>query len=183
MIISLTTVLRRCWQAVPALLLILLAIFRLPVLAETAPVPFSTPTTALIAAILAISAMISLMTLSKAVSAVVLFVGAHAGAFLLLAGLAGNEGLARAPFFLLLAASWLLAWACVARLSEMRPLSDSGGAGLLNAAAGGATGTGLFAFAHRSIGVWGRAVSRSTRFIFILEVGRNRIALRVGIRD
>ena len=128
MIISLTTVLRRCWQAFPALLLILLAIFRLPVLAETAPVPFSTPTTALIAAILAISAMISLMTLSKAVSAVVLFVGAHAGAFLLLAGLAGNEGLARAPFFLLLAASWLLAWACVARLSEMRPLSDSGGA-------------------------------------------------------
>ena len=54
-------------------------------------------------------------------SAAILFVGAHGAAWLLIAGIAGNEGAARAPFFLLLAAAWLLAWRCVAVLSALRP--------------------------------------------------------------
>ena len=39
-------------------------------------------------------------------------------AWLLLAGIAGSEGAARLSFFLLLAAAWLLAWLCVALLSD-----------------------------------------------------------------
>jgi hypothetical protein len=35
--------------------------------------------------------------------------------------LAGNEAEARAPFFLLIAANWLLAWACVTQLSALKP--------------------------------------------------------------
>ena len=49
------------------------------------------------------------------------FVGAHLVAWLLILGIAGFEGLARTPFFLLLAAAWLLGWRCVAVLSALRP--------------------------------------------------------------
>ncbi|TGR16878.1 ABC transporter permease, partial [Mesorhizobium sp. M8A.F.Ca.ET.197.01.1.1] len=45
----------------------------------------------------------------------------HAAAWLLIKGIAGFEGTALAPYFLLLAAAWLLAWRCVALLSALRP--------------------------------------------------------------
>lgn len=42
-------------------------------------------------------------------------------AFLLVRGIAGFEGTALAPYFLVLAAAWLLGWRCVAALSSMKP--------------------------------------------------------------
>jgi NitT/TauT family transport system permease protein len=52
-----------------------------------------------------------------------LFIGAHLAAWLLIRGISGFEGTALAPFFLLLAAAWLLAWRCVTVLSSLRPRS------------------------------------------------------------
>jgi NitT/TauT family transport system permease protein len=57
-------------------------------------------------------------------SAVALFVGAHGAAWLLLSGIQGFEGTTLWPFYLALAAAWLLAWRCVAVLSEMRPAAQ-----------------------------------------------------------
>ncbi len=62
--------------------------------------------------------------------AALLFVGAHAAAWLLLAGIAGHEGQAGASFYLALAAAWLLAWRCVTVLSALRPRSRQAAAGL-----------------------------------------------------
>jgi NitT/TauT family transport system permease protein len=55
--------------------------------------------------------------------AVFLFIGAHGAAWVLLAGITGNEGTARASFYLLLAAAWLIAWRCVTVLCTLRPTS------------------------------------------------------------
>ncbi|MBB6013428.1 NitT/TauT family transport system permease protein [Aquamicrobium lusatiense] len=55
--------------------------------------------------------------------AVVLFIGAHGAAWLLLSGIAGHEGQAGASFYLALAAAWLLAWCCVTILSAQKPAS------------------------------------------------------------
>jgi NitT/TauT family transport system permease protein len=55
--------------------------------------------------------------------AVVLFIGAHLVAWMLISGITGFEGTALAPYFLLLAAAWLLAWRCVAVLSGLRPMA------------------------------------------------------------
>jgi NitT/TauT family transport system permease protein len=52
--------------------------------------------------------------------ATALFVSAHLAATLLLSQLLGHEGRANWSFYLLLAASWLLAWRCVAVLAEIR---------------------------------------------------------------
>ncbi|MBZ9846788.1 ABC transporter permease [Mesorhizobium sp. CA14] len=75
----------------------------------------------LIIGLLLIAALVSILRLTPVVEAIVLFVGAHAAAWLLVKGIAGFEGTALAPYFLLLAAAWLLAWRCVALLSSMRP--------------------------------------------------------------
>ena len=55
----------------------------------------------------------------RIVEAALLFVGAHLAAWLLARGIAGFEGTALTPYFLLLAAAWLLAWRCVTVLSAM----------------------------------------------------------------
>ncbi|TIS17434.1 MAG: ABC transporter permease, partial [Mesorhizobium sp.] len=62
--------------------------------------------------------------LAPLVEAVVLFVGAHVAAWLLVKGIGGFEGTALAPYFLVLAAAWLLAWRCVALLSSLRPAAS-----------------------------------------------------------
>jgi len=54
--------------------------------------------------------------------ALVLFVGAHAGAWYLLGAISGEEGEAGASFYLALAGAWLLAWRCVTILSALKPL-------------------------------------------------------------
>jgi NitT/TauT family transport system permease protein len=55
--------------------------------------------------------------------AVVLFIGAHGAAWLLLSGIAGHEGQAGASFYLALAAARLLAWCSVTILSAQKPAS------------------------------------------------------------
>jgi NitT/TauT family transport system permease protein len=78
----------------------------------------------LIFAVLLLAALISMARMPSIVEAVVLFIGAHLVAWLLIGGIAGFEGQARAPYFLLLAAAWLLGWRCVAVLSGLRPMAN-----------------------------------------------------------
>src|SRR5690606_26420828 len=67
------------------------------------------------------AAAISMLRIPPLASVAALAVGAHVCAWLLLSGMAGFEGTALAPYYLLLAAAWLLAWRCVAVLSELKP--------------------------------------------------------------
>ncbi|WP_256751065.1 ABC transporter permease [Mesorhizobium sp. Mes31] len=73
---------------------------------------------------LLLAALISMARMPSIVEAVVLFIGAHLAAWLLIGGISGFEGLARAPYFLLLTAAWLLGWRCVAVLSGLRPMAS-----------------------------------------------------------
>jgi len=126
------TWLKPSWQAVLAIVLCLAGL-ALGALAAPEVDPLAQPagtliypyaaTSSLIFGALLLAALISMAKIPSIVEAVVLFVGAHLVAWLLISGIAGFEGLARAPFFLLLAASWLLAWRCVAVLSSLRPRS------------------------------------------------------------
>ena len=115
------SVLFRSWQAVAALVLTALALVKLPLFAEAAANPLAGGTLALIVLLAVGGSVAALLPLDRALKALILFVAAHAGAWLLLSALAGNEAEARAPFFLLIAANWLLAWACVTHLSALKP--------------------------------------------------------------
>ncbi|MGM4981976.1 MULTISPECIES: ABC transporter permease [Rhizobium] len=108
------------WQGTLSLLLCLVALPALPLLAADAATPISSGTTFVIFILIAAAAAISFMNLSATLSAAILFFAAHAAAWLLLAGISGNEGNALASFFILLAAAWLLAWRCVSILSTIR---------------------------------------------------------------
>ncbi|MBM7050010.1 MULTISPECIES: ABC transporter permease [Rhizobium] len=108
------------WQGTLSLLLCLMALPALPLLAADAAAPISSGTTFVIFILIAAAAAISFMNLSATLSAAILFFAAHAAAWLLLAGISGNEGNALASFFILLAAAWLLAWRCVSILSAIR---------------------------------------------------------------
>ncbi|QND55497.1 ABC transporter permease [Mesorhizobium huakuii] len=72
-----------------------------------------------------VAALVSMIRIPPLAEAVVLFVGAHLVAWLLISGIAGFEGTALAPYFLLLTAAWLLGWRCVAVLSGLRPMASS----------------------------------------------------------
>ncbi|MFZ2099808.1 MAG: ABC transporter permease [Oricola sp.] len=113
----------RNWQAVVAAILAIAALVRLPMFGDAAANPPATVTVMLIAILALVGAFSALLRQKKAAVAAILFVTAHAGAWFLVSTLSGNEGQARAPFFLLIAAHWLLAWACVTRLSALRPAS------------------------------------------------------------
>ncbi len=80
----------------------------------------------LVVVIVAASALFSVARSAAALdSATVLLIGAHAAAWMLLSGIAGNEGTAREILFLvLIAACWLLAWRCVTVLCEIKPASN-----------------------------------------------------------
>ncbi|WP_275784330.1 ABC transporter permease [Pararhizobium gei] len=85
-------------------------------------------TKALILGLLLLTALLSMIRLPAIASAVLLFLGAHLTAWLLIADISGFEGTALWPFFLALAAAWLLAWRCVGLLAAMRPATRSKGA-------------------------------------------------------
>ncbi|WP_283196326.1 ABC transporter permease [Rhizobium sp. AN80A] len=111
------------WQAIVALLLTVAAAATLPLFpAASGRVP-SSGMTAILFILIAASALISLLPQSKTSRATVLFIGAHGGAWLLLSSLAGNEGFAAKPFFLLMAACWLLAWRTVSEIVEIKTSS------------------------------------------------------------
>ncbi len=120
------TLILRSWQGAAAVVLCLAALASLPLMAADAPSPFGTGTVVLVFLMIAGAAAISFTKLSQPLLATILFVAAHLAVWLLLAGIAGNEGKATLAFFLMLAASWLLAWRCVAVLSHLRPKSGAG---------------------------------------------------------
>ena len=108
------------WQAALAVILALAAALGLPLLKPDVAA-FTPMETALIFALVLAAAAASVSPISRALCAAILLVDAHAAAAILLLGVARSAGAARFSFFLLLAAAWLLAWLCVALLSEMRP--------------------------------------------------------------
>lgn len=114
------------WQGMLCVLLCLAALPALPLLAADAAAPFSSGTTFVIFILIAASAAFSFMNLSAPLGAAILFFSAHAAAWLLLAGISGNDGKALASFFILIAAAWLLAWRCVSILSTIRLPSTAG---------------------------------------------------------
>lgn len=114
------------WQSALALILCVAALFSLPLLTEAASAPFSSQTTTLVILLVAAAAILSLTALPLLYSATVLLLASFDAAWLLLSGIAGNEGLATRSFFLLIAACWLLAWRSVSLLSEVRPVSNTG---------------------------------------------------------
>lgn len=117
------TVLLRSWQSAVALLLTAIALIKMPLFAETAANAPETATVSIIVLLAVAGSVAAFLPIGRAVLAFVLLIAAHAGAWLLLSALSGNEAQARAPFFLLVAANWLLAWACVTHLSALSPRS------------------------------------------------------------
>jgi NitT/TauT family transport system permease protein len=118
------------WQALLAILLCVLAALLGPMTTPEAEA-LADPTISinypyvgtkglifLLPVLAALASMAPMTTLSRAIAA---FIGAHLTAWLLVGGITGFEGTARAPFFLALAAAWLLAWLSVSLLAEMRP--------------------------------------------------------------
>ncbi|CDX59589.1 Binding-protein-dependent transport systems inner membrane component [Mesorhizobium plurifarium] len=124
------TWLKPSWQSVLAIALSLIA-FALGAMTKPEAAALAEPAATLaypymgakglIIGLLLLAALVSAVKLTPMVEAIVLFVGAHAAAWLLIKGIAGFEGTALAPYFLLLAAAWLLAWRCVALLASLRP--------------------------------------------------------------
>ncbi|AZV21261.1 MAG: ABC transporter permease [Mesorhizobium sp.] len=125
--------LKPSWQAVLAIVLCLIAVALGPIAAPkvdalaqpagTLMYPYAA-TNWLIFGVLLLAALISMARIPSVVEAVVLFIGAHLAAWLLIGGITGFEGLARAPYFLLLTGAWLLGWRCVAVLSGLRPMAS-----------------------------------------------------------
>ncbi|MFB9947746.1 ABC transporter permease [Rhizobium puerariae] len=113
----------RSWQGTLALLLCLAALASLPLLAPEAPSPFGAGSLAVIFILVAGGALLSFTGLQAPILAAALFFSAHFATWLLIGGLSGNEGHATLAFFLLVAASWLLAWRSVAVLSAIRARS------------------------------------------------------------
>ncbi|MEQ1950332.1 ABC transporter permease [Mesorhizobium sp. CN2-181] len=116
---------RLSWQALFAIVLMIAALFTLPI--TTPAVGFDAPAVSALMATLIFALLIAAILAdasgaSPLVRAAALFVGAHLAVALLINEIAGRDGAARVSFFLLVAAAWLLAWRCVAILSTLQPL-------------------------------------------------------------
>ncbi|TNM62805.1 ABC transporter permease [Aliirhizobium smilacinae] len=119
------TILKRSWQSWLALALALAALATLPFLSAEAPFAYN-PMRMFSIFVLTIGAtLVSLLPLPSVFVAVTLLVCAHFSTSLLIARLAGNEGMASTAFFLALAANWLLAWRCVSILSALKVRSKT----------------------------------------------------------
>lgn len=118
-LLSLSSITPRSWQGYAALVLLAGALLLLPLVNATPG--YGAATVALIFLLLLLA--IAADNFPPVIGVVLLFLGAHGAAWMLLAGITGNEGTARASFYLLLAAAWLLAWRCVTALSALRPTS------------------------------------------------------------
>jgi NitT/TauT family transport system permease protein len=124
------------WQALAALALVVLATLfgsmtqpEVEALANpsaTIDYPYA-GTRGLLAGLLGLAALLSLFSLPALVEAALLFVAAHLAAWLIISGIPGFEGTALAPYYLFLAAAWLLAWRCVTVLSKLKPGNRAAG--------------------------------------------------------
>lgn len=122
------------WQAVLAIVLCVIAI-ALGAMSKPEAAALADPavsinypylgTKGLMLGLAIVAALVSMIRIPSLAEAVVLFVGAHLVAWLLISGIAGFEGTALAPYFLLLTAAWLLGWRCVAVLSGLRPMTSA----------------------------------------------------------
>lgn len=122
--------LKPSWQAVSAIMLCLVAAalgaMSVPEMGATAQ-PTATidypymGTKSLMYGIAIVAAVLSMFVFAPVLEAIVLFIGSTVAALMLLRGITGFEGTALAPYYLLLAAAWLLGWRCVAVLSSMKP--------------------------------------------------------------
>ncbi|MBZ9994499.1 MULTISPECIES: ABC transporter permease [unclassified Mesorhizobium] len=122
--------LKPSWQAVIAIVLCLIAV-ALGAMSKPEAAALADPTASidypylgtkgLMLGLAVVAALISMVRIPSVAEAVVLFIGAHLVAWLLISGITGFEGTALAPYFLLLTAAWLLGWRCVAVLSGLRP--------------------------------------------------------------
>jgi NitT/TauT family transport system permease protein len=117
---------RFAWQSVLALVLCLAGAATLPLADAVSALPFTIGQSAAIVLLLLISVVISMSGISRLGGAVVLLFTVHIAAFMLVGGIAGNEGAARPSFFLLLAAAWLLAWRLNVLLARLKPESAAG---------------------------------------------------------
>lgn len=118
-LLSLSSITPRSWQGYAALALLAGALLLWPLVDAAPGYGVGTATLIFLLLLLAIEAD----NFPPAIGVVLVFLGAHGAAWLLLAGITGHEGTARASFYLLLAAAWLLAWRCVTVLSALRPAS------------------------------------------------------------
>jgi NitT/TauT family transport system permease protein len=122
---------RISWQAGLALLLMLAALFSLPLADQ--PVELEAPAASMAIAvaifvILVAAMLIDGLVASPIVRAATLIVLVHLATILLMSEIGSANGLARTSFFLMMAACWLLAWRCVTVLSGIRATSGSGDA-------------------------------------------------------
>jgi NitT/TauT family transport system permease protein len=122
---------RISWQAGLALLLMLAALFSLPLADQ--PVELEAPAASMAIAvaifvILVAAMLIDGLVASPMVRAAALIVLVHLATILLMSEIGSANGLARTSFFLMMAACWLLAWRCVTVLSGIRATSGSGNA-------------------------------------------------------
>ncbi|MER9654898.1 ABC transporter permease [Mesorhizobium sp. M0152] len=127
--------LKPSWQAVLAIMLCLVAV-AFGAMSKPEAAALADPTTSidypylgtkgLMFGLAMLAALISMTRIAPLAEAVVLFIGAHLVAWLLISGIAGFEGTALAPYFLLLTAAWLLGWRCVAVLSGLRVMASWG---------------------------------------------------------
>lgn len=118
-ILSLSSITPRSWQGYAALVLLAGALLLWPLVSATPGYGMATTVLIFILLLVAIEAD----NFPSMIGVVLLFLGAHGAAWMLLAGITGNEGSARASFHLLLVAAWFLAWRCVTVLSSFRPTS------------------------------------------------------------
>ncbi|RWX78871.1 ABC transporter permease [Neorhizobium lilium] len=114
------SLLRMSWQAALALILMIVALFNLPLVDQ--PVGLDAPATAMTTTFLAwliLMAAIGVDALPRPAitRAAALFVLTHLATYLLMTEIADGDGLDRLSFFLMIAASWLIAWRCVTLLS------------------------------------------------------------------
>jgi NitT/TauT family transport system permease protein len=124
------TRLRPSWQSLAALALVVMAALLGPLTrpeaealanaAATIDYPYL-GTHSLMIWLLGLAALVSMLGLPRLAEAALLFVAAHVAAELLVTGIAGFEVTAMTPYYLILAAAWLLAWRCVTVLSELKP--------------------------------------------------------------
>ncbi len=116
---------RRNWQNLLAGLLAVAAYAKLPLATAGAVDPPAGGAMICFGIVLTVLFLQVLEDRGPAIRAAVLFLGAHLCAAFLLAGLTGNEGRMSPAFFLLIAASWLLAWGSVSELSRIEARSNA----------------------------------------------------------
>ena len=114
------------WQSLVAMLLLLAALFQLPLAKDS--LEFGAPAvnrtiTALVYGTLVAALAVDILVRNNWWRGSALLVCVHLAPVLLFTQIADESGLARPAFYLVLAACWLMAWRCVTVLAELKPSS------------------------------------------------------------